>query len=189
MTGAPRIDTSVAALWPQGSKQRRAVLMLLHHAREDGWRTELVEQAVSALADKAHRSARAWAAEHVDKGRQVRAAMARAEDCTQHGADLRFEQHQAYSFSRLADAHDQQRMAWIETCYRLVEMFAAADPDRADAYRKTLDKASSKTSRIRDRNQAPTLADCQRAGRCEHPHTTPHGACQQLALFDVEEVR
>lgn len=128
------------------------------------------------------------AAAQVDKDRQVLAAAKRAEDCEHHGEEIRHQRHQAHWFSVLADANDDERAMWVQTCFGMVQLFQNNDPQQAARYEKALKKGSQAANRIRSRHTAPTVADCQRAGRCEHPDTKPHRACEQLTLFEVADV-
>lgn len=184
VTMAEPLDGLQVRLAAASEKAYKAGLSILAQAR-DAEQAEALVGPLSDLLDEIERWKSAWAAKEIDKIRQVEAAVQRSEDCEHHGAEIRHERHQAYWFSILAEANDEERMGWVDACFQLVNMFSHHDPDQAGEYEKRLRKASQKSDRTRARHTAPTLADCQRAGRCEHPDTKPHGACEQLALFEV----
>lgn len=87
------------------------------------------EDAVEALhkmIDETERWKDAWASEHVDKDRQVRAAMARSADCTAHGEEITQLQAQLAAAEARADRTEAARLVmlgWYQAC---VSMVAAA---------------------------------------------------------------
>lgn len=145
---------------------------------EDGLRivAELVDQ-VHSILDQRHRAV-------ADRDRGIRSALARAEDCSKHGDDLRYERHQAYWFSRLADDLNEERVAYLTALDNIRDAFVADDklPLRGKVL-EFIGKTKRSARKIRARKGAPALADCQRAGHCEHPQTRPHWACDQLTLL------
>jgi hypothetical protein len=171
---------------------RKAMWALLSAARANGWDVPLVEASLAELAEDLLRARRSAAAAHVDRDRGIREALARSEGCATHGAEIRFESHQAYAFSMLAEAHDEERVTWLTAAMNLRDAFAHADPAKvdkelADKVVARVNAVDSAIKKIRKRYNAPTHADCQRAGRCEHPPTVPHAACRQLDLFGLAD--
>lgn len=181
--GAPNcLDISIGGL---GAGRKKPYQELLSLARAEGWHVERFEELLAEMADELHRQLDRCAQLMVDKDRAVRAALLRAEDCEAHGEAIRFEGHQAYWFSRLAEAHDEERVAYVGALFALTEaMKANPDWPGADAVAKFVADAHRAGDRARKRFAAPTLADCQRAGKCEHPAPEPHAACVQLALYE-----
>ncbi|MEV8504507.1 hypothetical protein AB0368_06700 [Actinoplanes sp. NPDC051475] len=170
-------DISLRAL---PSAVREPAIALLHAARRDSWNLTAVHMALHRLAREIHRLQAQVAAVQVDRDRSVRAAIARAEDCAEHGPDLRYEQHQAYWFSRLVEAKDAERVVWLSAVHDINRALTGRSDDWAAALRAHLAQIQRQAAKTRAGGDAPTLADCQRAGRCEHPPTDPHVACQQL---------
>lgn len=176
---------------------RDAAQALFHHAHKEGWDKRIVETALGVLAREVLDQKRHVAAAWVDRDRGVNAAIKRAEDCEAHGADLRFESHQAWSFSVEADRNNEQRLAWLGACHDIEHVLANArtgmvDPEVSAWVAKRIKSAGQSQDRIAKKYEknAPTHADCQRAGKCEHPSPTPHEACEALrqpTLFDAFE--
>jgi hypothetical protein len=173
-------DTSLRAL---AAVVRRPASALLHAARRDGWNLATVNLALHELAAEIHRLDRQIAAVRVDRDRGIRDAMARAEDCTEHGAALRHESHQAYWFSRLADHTDAERLVWLTGIDAISDALRGLDDEWATTVRAHIQQAR----RVRAAATAPTLADCQRVGHCEHPPTDPHAACRELTSLAGEQ--
>ncbi len=148
-------------------------------ARHDSWQLTTVQTALHELAREIHRLGAQVAAAHVDRARGIRDASVRAEDCTEHGADLRYERHQSYSFSQLADRHDAERLVWLTAVQQIGDALNTRTDQWATTMRAYITRVRRQAHKARD-TTAPTLADCQRAGRCEHPATGAHTACQQL---------
>jgi hypothetical protein len=176
-------DTALAAL--PGSC-RRSAQTLLHAAREHGWDRRVVETALHELAREILDMRGRMGAAIADKARGIREAMARAEDCAVHGEMIRSEGHQAHYFSVLAEQHDAERVAWLSAAHSIRAAFAERDDPLAAAVVRYVDDAGKTADRARKRFAPPTFADCERAGRCEHPATVPHAACEQLRL-DITE--
>lgn len=167
---------------------RKAAQNLLHTARREGWDQQIVNVALDALAREILDAKRHVAAASVDKDRGIREAMKRAEDCVQHGDDIRHEAHQAYWFWLQNQSLDQQRTAWLGACHDIEQAFRNDTSDVGKWVRKRVQAAGAEQTRIRKRYEPPTHADCEKAGKCEHPPAPPHGACEQMRLdFDAPE--
>lgn len=173
----PGPDTAMRAL-PSGP--RTAGFAVLHAARADGWRVPEVEAAMREMSREILRLREQVAAVQVDRDRGIRDAMKRAEDCVEHGATIRSESHQAHWFSVLADANNEERVAWLSACQEIRKAFAEQQTDIGRQVVKFIDAAARDAKRIQGRRSAPTFADCQRAGRCEHPPTGQHAPCEKL---------
>lgn len=170
-------DISLSAL---PAAVRLPAFALLHAARHDSWQLITVHRALHAFAREIHGLRDQIAAVRVDRDRGIRDALARAEDCTEHGEGLRHERHQAYWFSRLADRLDAERIIWLTAVDQTDEALAGRTDEPATAIRAHIARVRRQARTARAAT-APTLADCRRAGRCEHPATAPHAACRQLA--------
>ena len=166
---------------------RVPVFVLLHAARRDGWNMPAVNLALHHIAEEIHRLQQQNAAVRVDRDRGIRAAQARAEDCTEHGTALRHESHQAYWFSILADRTDAERLVWLTGIDAISDALRGRDDTWSAAVRTHIEKVRRHARRVRAAGAAPTLADCQRAGRCEHPPTAAHAACRQLTSPERQE--
>jgi hypothetical protein len=166
---------------------RGPALDLLHAARRDGWNLPGVNVALHELAAEIHRLDRQIAAVRVDRDRGIRDALARAEDCTEHGAGLRHESHQAYWFSILADRADAERLVWLTGIDAISDALRGRDDQWATAVRAHIQRVRRQARRARTAAPAPTLADCHRAGHCEHPPTDAHAACYQLTSPDSHQ--
>jgi hypothetical protein len=139
------------------------------------------------LAAEIHRLNRQIAAVRIDRDRGIRDALARAEDCTEHGAALRHESHQAYWFSILADHTDAERLVWLTGIDAISDALRGRDDEWATTVRAHIQRVRRQARRVRAAATAPTLADCQRAGHCEHPPTDAHAACRELISLAGEQ--
>lgn len=112
-----------------GWKARDAAHHLIGALADSGRFADLSKQladldAVSDLLEEMHRWKDSWANEHVDKDRQVRAAMARSADCKAHGEQIK-------ELSGQLDAIDQSRdrsetcrlimLGWYQACVTFVD--------------------------------------------------------------------
>lgn len=171
-----------AALGALPGPCRRAAFVVLHASRAEHWHEVEVRTALHVMAEEILRLRSQVAAVQVDRDRGIREAMTRAEDCEFHGHTIRYESHSAYAFSVLAEQHDAERVAWLSACQQIRDAFSKRDDDLAKNVVAFVDAAGRSADRARKRFSAPTLADCDKAGRCEHPAPQPHAACEQLAL-------
>jgi hypothetical protein len=71
------------------------------------------------LAREIHRLRDQVAAVRVDMDRQVRAAMRRADDCGEHGKDIRRLEEQVHHFDKAADKNDAGRVALLGGLHQL----------------------------------------------------------------------
>lgn len=171
----------------RGSAQQLAAA-----SREAGWNTRLVNIALHEMADEIRRSSDAAAAAQVDRDRGITEAMTRAEDCTRHGDDLRFERHQSHTMWLENHSLDEQRVVWLSAVQQIAKLCDArteltgAEEPFVKAIRQIAAGAGRGQDRVRRRNKAPTHADCHKAGRCEHPDTPPHEACQHLSAWTLD---
>jgi hypothetical protein len=177
-------DTSLRAL---AAVVRGPALELLHAARRDSWNPPAVNVALHRLAAEIHRLNQQIAAVRVDRDHGIRDALARAEDCAEHGAALRHERHQAYWFSILADRSDAERLVWLTGIDAISDARRGRDDQWAVTVRAHIQRVRRQARRARTSAPAPTLADCQRAGSCEHPHTDAHTACHRLSSLTDEQ--
>lgn len=179
-------DTALHALT---YRCRPSTAELLHTARADGWNVRLVETALHHLMAEIGRLNREVAAVRVDADHKVTEAMKRSEDCKVHGATIRQESHAAYNFSVLAERTNAERVAWLSAVHHIREAVAKRDDPLAAAVIKFCDAAGRDADRARKRFNPPSMADCEKAGGCQHPFPEPHDACGQLRLdFDSMEV-
>ncbi len=182
-------DTQIGALT---HRVRPYAFQLLHLARRAGWNVHLVQLALHTMTDEIHRLGEQIAAARVDRDRGIRAAAERAENCDVHGADLRYERHQAYWLWMQGIALDEQRTAWLSAVHNITQL-VADDSDNpatrailataegqalAKAIRSIAAAAGRSQERIRRRYDGPTQVACAQAGQCEHPAPPPHVACQ-----------
>lgn len=173
------LDSKLAALT---YRCRPSASALLNAAKQDGWDVRLVQIALHDLIDEVDARHREAVACRADRDRGITEAMQRAEDCEQHGADIRYERHQSYWCSVEADRNNAERVAWVDAAFQIREAFANRSDPLAKKVVAFIDAAARGADRARKRHAAPTFADCQKAGRCEHPAPAPHAACEQLAL-------
>lgn len=178
------IDIHVSAL-PLSCREKTQAL--LRAARTGGCDMAVVESAVQALADEIHRSRDEAAGCRVDRDRGIQAAMRTAEDCQWHGKDLRRLYHEVYAYNTLGARYQEERGIWLSTSWRLRDALTGRDDDLSRAVVDVLAKADKAVAAAHRRYQAPSQADCERAGRCKHPEPPPHVACEQLRL-DIEAV-
>lgn len=181
-------DGPYAALGALPYSCKRSAQDLLAASRNDNWRRQVVDVALHDLAAEIHRRGRLVAAAQNDRDRGIREAMKQAEDCAVHGERLRHEGHQAYWFSAESDVRDEERIVWMTLAGNIRDVLAGQDSDVARTVIAAIGKTERAARSIRARRGAPTFADCQRAGKCEHPATEPHAACRRLAVAVGEAV-
>lgn len=164
---------------------RSAAQAVLYASRADHWREVEVRTALHVMAEEILRLRSRVAAVSVDRDRGIRDAMKKAEDCAVHGEMIRHDAHQAHWFSVLADRNDAERVEWLGAAWHIRDAFATRGDPLARKVVAFVDAADKGAKRARKRFEAPSLADCERAGKCDHPTPQPHAACEQLTLdFD-----
>jgi hypothetical protein len=106
----------------------------------------------------------------VDANRREEAAAKRAEDCAQHGSEIQYLRHLAsWCWNDGQDA-DEARQAVIVAMQQLAKQLdGITEPVPVDKLRDWLKRAmAAHTRKVNKPPSYPTLADCQRAGGCDH---------------------
>jgi hypothetical protein len=160
---------------------RPAAQQLLQLARRENWHPRLVQIVIHEMLAEINRMRDQATAAGVDRDRGIQEAAARALDCDTHGGDLRYLEHQSYWFWVESLSLDEQRVVWLSAVQEIAELCRDRDDPLARAVAAIAAGAGRGQDRVRRKFTPPTPADCQRAGRCEHPPTPPHQACQHIA--------
>ncbi len=131
---------------------------------------------------------------YADRERGIRDAEKRAEDCAEHGAEIRYLRHQTHNYWLAAEAADEIRKIYVGLNFHLEDALAkepdpGAEPIPAELRIKmalaVLANIKKAVLAARRRHVPVTLADCPRAGTCEHPAPPATCACEQLRLLEV----
>ncbi|MDA8320411.1 MAG: hypothetical protein M0030_11470 [Actinomycetota bacterium] len=106
----------------------------------------------------------------VDADRRERAALDRAADCTEHGREIRHLRHLASWYWAIDEHSDAARRAIVAALGNWrIALGDRATPVPAAELRAALDGIIAAQQKVMRRPAGyPTLADCLRAGGCDH---------------------
>jgi hypothetical protein len=150
-------------------------------------RIEELERKVASYQDR-------LGAAYVDRDRGIQDALKRAEDCIEHGEEIRLLRHQAYSYWSAMNAADEICKIYVGLNFHLEDALAkepglGAEPIPAGLRVKMaliiLANVKKAVAAARRRHVPVTLANCQRVEKCEHPEPPELCACEQLSLLEV----
>lgn len=158
---------------------------LLFTARDQGWDGRIVETALHELAGEILRLREQVAQVRVDKDRGIRAAMARAEDCVEHGADIARLGHDLHWMWIHAKQMEEAATGHQTSLYHVEDLVRGREEPLAEAVRRQIQFGRRAVKQRHARYEPPTAEQCAKAGGCKLPE--PHAACEQLR--DTEAVR
>ena len=111
----------------------------------------------------------------VDADRRAEAATKRAEDCVEHGKEIQYLRHLAsWCWHDGQDADEARRaivIAMQQFGKQLDDISKPIPPDQLRDWLKRAMAAYDRKSKLPP--SYPTLADCQRAGGCNHDDVSP----------------
>ena len=159
-----------------GIKARDAARILIRYADDD--RRPPLERdemygAVGDLIDEMFRWKDAWASEHVDKDRKVRAAMARSVDCGAHGDEIRGLASEVTRLDKERERLDTTRLVllgWFQQCVDLVAQYREQEKRRDTGLKHQLPTAGEiiaafdrQLPKVRDRYMRAWKTDKRKA--------------------------
>lgn len=157
---------------------QRSAYTLLFAARERGWDRRVVETALHEMAGEILRLKEQVAQVRVDKDRGIRAAMARAEDCVEHGADIARLGHDLHWMWIHAKQMEEAATGHQTSLYHVEDLVRGREEPLAEAVRRQIQFGRRAVKQRHARYEPPTAEQCAKAGGCPQPE--PHAACERL---------
>jgi uncharacterized protein (DUF3084 family) len=138
----------------------------------DAERIEQLTAQVAELQAKVHQYQRSNGALMVDADRREQRAAQRAEDCGEHGREIQYLRHLTSWYWASMVQQESARQAIVmmnlNTAKRMRDLSADATVKAADVADWLGKNVDAQRKVLRRPAGYPTLADCARAGGCEH---------------------